>query len=154
MPSPCSRADVHLIAELRRPPLDELEQLFLDRGVERRALVGLEQLLPPRSRARRMIEGAAARPSVVVVGRRDGGPPEAVAKPLQGVLGAEEVPAVADLDVRAEGEARVVDLGRGELVQQQVEQLAVRDELLERRDEPALEPSCRLPADVRTREER
>jgi hypothetical protein len=69
------------------------------------------------------------------------------------VLGAEEVPAVADLDVRAEGETLLVDRGRGELMQQQIEELAVGRELLEAGDQAALEPAGRLPAHVRAGEE-
>ena len=70
------------------------------------------------------------------------------------MLGAEEVPAVADLDVGVEREAGLVDLERRELALEQVEELAVGGELLERRDEPALEPAGRLPAHVRAAEER
>src|SRR5581483_2447814 len=73
---------------------------------------------------------------------------------LERVRGAEEVAPVADLHVRVEREARVVDGGGGELGEQQDEQLEVRDELLERGDEAALQPAGRLPADVRAREKR
>src|SRR5205823_2015041 len=69
------------------------------------------------------------------------------------VRGAEEVPAVADLDVRVECERRLVDLDGRELALEEIEELAVRDELLEARHQAALEPAGRLPADVRAREE-
>ena len=50
--------------------------------------------------------------------------------------GAEEVAALPDLGVGVEGEAGLVDLGRRELVQQEVEQLAVGHELLEQVTRP------------------
>ena len=116
-------------------------------------LVRLEQLGDPALGARGVVERAAARPAVDVLGRRDGRPPEALAEALERVLGAEEVPAVAHLDVRVEREARLVDLERRELRLQEVDQLDVGDELRERRDEAALEPARRLPDDVRAGQE-
>src|SRR5438128_5526798 len=149
-----SDAHVDRIAELGRPPLDELDELLLDRLVERRPLVLVEHRPPPRGRAAGVVERAPTRPALEVVRRADRRPPEAVAEPLERVHGAEEVPALADLDVGVEREAPLVDLDRGELALEEVEQLAVGDELLEARHESALEPARRLPADVRAGEER
>jgi hypothetical protein len=85
----------------------------------------------------------------MLVGRPDRGPPEAVAEVRERVLGTEEVPALADLDVRVVGEAGLVDRGRRELLLQQLDQLDVRDELLEAGDQAPLQPPGRLPAHVR-----
>src|SRR5207302_3152649 len=132
----------------------ELGQLLLHRLVDRRPLVLLEQLLPAPRRARLVVERSVPRPPVDVLSRGNGRSPEALAKALERVLRAEEVPAVAYLDVRVEREARLVHLDRRELRPQQVDQLAVGDELLEARDQAALQPPRRLPADVCTGEER
>ena len=59
-----------------------------------------------RPRARRVVDRAALRPAVVVLRRRHGRAPEAVAEALQRVLGAEEVAAVAHLVVGAGRRAR------------------------------------------------
>ncbi len=66
--------------------------------------------------------------SVVAVGRQ-----KQSRKRSTHVRRAEEVPGVADLDVRVEGERRLVELDRRELVQEEVEQLEVGDHLLEAR---------------------
>ena len=117
------------VAELGGAALDELDQLLLDRLVERRADVAGEQLAHASLAARGVIEHSAARPAIEVVRRRDRRAPEALAEARERVLAAEEMAAVADLDVRVEGETRIVDLERRELLEQQIEQLRVGDEL-------------------------
>src|SRR5439155_21749045 len=84
-PDSCAHAD--RVAELDGAALDVLDELLLDRLVEGRRLVALEQLPPARGRPGGVVERAVARPAVDVVRRRDRRPPEALAKALQRVLG-------------------------------------------------------------------
>src|SRR5581483_1431682 len=120
---PGSSAEGDLVAELRSTPLDVLDELLLDGVVERGALVLLEERPPSLGGAVCVVGGALPRPPVVVVGRRDRRPPEAVAEALERVGSAEEVTAVADLHVGVEREARVVDGDGCELGKQEVQQL-------------------------------
>jgi len=60
---------------------------------------------------------------------------------------------LADLLVGAEGEARLVDLQRRELVLELAQDLDVDDELLVAGDEPGLEPARGVHDEVRAGEE-
>jgi len=100
---------LHAVAQLTRAALDELDQLLLDRLVERRLPVAIEQLAPAALRALGIVEGAVTPPAVDVVRRANGWAPEALAEPLERVRRAEEVAPMPDFEVRIEGQRRLVD---------------------------------------------
>jgi hypothetical protein len=69
------------------------------------------------------------------------------------VRGTQEMPAVTDLLVRAEGQRLLVDLQRRELHPQHLQQLDVDDELLIAADQAALQPAGRVHDEVGTGQE-
>src|SRR5690242_1876054 len=77
------------------------------------------------TRPRRGVLRPVAHPPVVVVRAVHERAVEAGAEPFHGVRCAEEVPAVADLVVRVEGQRRLVDLQRRELLLQHLQHLHV-----------------------------
>src|SRR6478672_13972292 len=141
-----------LVAELRPAAYDVGVQLGPDPVVERRLLVLLERRPPDLAGPR----GGVARPEPVppleVLGRREQRSVEAVAEPLERVRRAEEVAALADLEVGVEREARLVDLEWRELLLEHPQDLDVDDELLVARHEPRLEPARRMHDPVRAGE--
>src|SRR5215217_1030330 len=149
-----ARSEIRSVAELTAAAGDELLQLPADGLVDRRRLVGLERRAPDLRRAVGGVLAAVARPAVEVLGRGQQRPVEALAEPLERVGGTEEVAALADLLVRAERQARLVDLQRRELVPQHPQQLDVDDELLVARHEAALEPAGRVHDEVGAGQER
>src|SRR5437660_8662261 len=135
-------------------PVDERLQLPLQVGVDRRLLVFLERLLPDLGRPRGRVVAAVAVPALVVLGGGDERTVEALAEPLEGVHGAEEVPALADLLVRRVCERLLVDLEGLERRVQHPELLDVDHELLVAGDERGLEPARGVHDEVRPGEER
>src|SRR4051794_36338696 len=129
------------VSQLRPTAIDVGLQLGADRLVERRLLVLLQRALPYDLRARGGVEAAVALPALEVLRRGQQRTVEALAEALQRVRGAEEVPAGPDLLVGAEGEARLVDLQRRELVLELAQDLDVDDELLIAGDQARLEPA-------------
>src|SRR5579871_2530614 len=127
------------VAELGTAARHELLELGANGAVHRRLLVALERRAPQLGGAGRRVAPAVARPAVEVLGRGQERPVEALAEALERVRRAEEVAAGADLLVRAEREARLVDLERREGVAQLAQELDVDDELLVAGDEAALE---------------
>lgn len=87
---------------------------------------------------------AVAHPPLVVLGAVEEGPVEAGPEALHRVHRPEEVPAVPDLLVASNpSEPSSISTWQGELVLEHLDDLAVDDELLEARHEPALEASRR-----------
>src|SRR5690242_16096863 len=100
------------VAQFDAPAIDELLEFGANRVLERRRLVFLEALLVDALGAVRSIDTAVAHPALVVLRRGQQRAVEAGSEALHRVGGAEEVPAVPDLDVRVEGERTLVDLQR------------------------------------------
>src|SRR5205085_5148617 len=115
------------VAELRATPVDVGLQLVLQPLVQLRLLVLVERPLRDLRCARRGVFPAVAVPALVVLGRGEQGPVEALAKPLERVHRAEEVPTLANLLVRAVGQRLLVDLHRLEHVVEHAQQLHVDD---------------------------
>src|SRR3954471_23286911 len=132
------------VPQLRAPPRDVLPELLVHARIHRGLLVLLDRLAPDLARALGRVAPAVARPAVEVLRRAQQRPVEALAEALERVHRAEEVPARADLLVRAERKRLLVDLERRELVLQHAQQLDVDDELLVARHEPTLEPAGRV----------
>src|SRR5581483_5728490 len=126
------------VAKLGPPPVDERLQLLLQRRLQLRLLVLLERLPPDVRRARGGILAAVARPALVVLGRREQRPVEALAEPLERVRRAEEVTALPHLLMRGVRKRLLVDLQRLEHLVQHAQELHVDDELLVAGDEPGL----------------
>src|SRR5665213_2805957 len=141
------------VAELAASARDELLQLRAHAVVERRLLVALERRAPQLGCACGRVAAAVSAPAVEVLRRGQERAVEALAEALERVDGAEEVPAGADLLMRAEGETRLVDLERREHVAQLAQELDVDDELLVAGDQAALEPARRVHHEVGAREE-
>ena len=104
------------VAELAPAADDVLLELLADRVVERRLLVLLELLAVDLGGPGGGVVAAVAHPLLVVLRRGQHRAVEAGAEALHGVHRAEEVAAVADLLVGAEGHRGLVDLQRRELV--------------------------------------
>src|SRR3954449_7077292 len=141
------------VSQLGPAAIDVGLQLGADRLVERRLLVLLERALPDDLRARGGGEAAVALPALEVLRRGEQRTVEALAEALERVRGAEEVPAGPDLLVGPEGEARLVDLQRRELVLELAQDLDVDDELLIAGDQARLEPAGGVHHVVRPRQE-
>src|SRR5580693_9761359 len=142
------------VAELRTTTAYVLLELGPDCVIQRRLLVVSQRLGAYIAGPGCRVLAAELQPALVVRGRREQRPVEALPEPLHGVLCAEEVAAVADLLVRAEGQRCLVDLQRREFHPQHAQQLDVDDELLVARDQPALEPAGRVHDPVRAGEKR
>jgi hypothetical protein len=100
------------------------------------------------------VDAAAAHPPLVVLRRGEQRAIEAGPKALHGVLGTEEVTAVADLLVGTEGHRVLGDLQRRELGLHHLQDLDVDDELLVSGHQAALQPPGRVHHPVGTGEER
>src|SRR5690242_17702618 len=143
-----------LVAEFAAAAGDEVVELGADRVVHGRRLELGQLLAPDLAGPGGGVLGAQLEPALEV---RGGGEPrtlEAVAEPFHGVLRAEEVPAVADLLVRAEREGLLGDLQRSELDPQLTQQFDVDDELLVAADQAALQPAGRVHDEVGAGQER
>src|SRR5947199_6856088 len=98
------------VAQLAPAAGSVIGELLAHGVVERRGLVLLQLAVRELPGPLRGVLRPVAHPPVVVVRAVHERPVEAGAEALHGVRGAEEVPAVADLVVRAEGQRRLVDL--------------------------------------------
>ena len=78
---------------------------------------------------------------------------EAVSEALHRVRRPEEVAAVAHLVVRAERQGLLVDVDRGELLEQRLQHVDVDDQLLKRCDEATLEPAAAVHVQIGASEE-
>src|SRR3954453_225350 len=99
-------AMVTSVPELRAPTRHVGLQLLAYGVVDRRRLVVLQRLLVDLTRTGGRVLGTVAHPALVVLRRGEHRPVEAGTEPLHGVLGAQEVSAVADLLVGIERHGR------------------------------------------------
>src|SRR6266571_7934023 len=112
-----------LVAELAAAAGHEVVELGADRVVQRRRGELLELLPPDLAGPGGGVLGAQLEPALEVGGGGEHRAVEALAEPLHRVRRAEEVAAVPDLGVGAEGEGLLGDLQRGELDPQLTQQL-------------------------------
>src|SRR5580700_4367913 len=110
------------VAKLGATTAYVLLELGPDCVIQRRLLVVSQRLGAYIAGPGRRVLAAELQPALVVRGRREQRPVEALPEPLHRVLRPEEVPAVADFLVRAERQRRLIDLQRRELHPQHPQQ--------------------------------
>src|SRR4051812_27982165 len=132
------------VTQFARAALEEILQLRAHRRVQGRLLIALQHGAPQLPGPRGRIVRAVLPPALEVLGGCESRSPEALPEALERVLGAQEIASRADLRVRRERERALVERDRRELPAQQLQQLDVEHELLEARDEAALQPPGRL----------